>query len=65
MVKISPREREIVDLLAQGFYYKEIASRLGISIRTVINLAQNARRKTNTHNQTELVRHFYTVVQKY
>ena len=32
---LSPREREILDLLAQGYIYKEIADRLGIAYRTV------------------------------
>lgn len=32
---LSPREQEIVQLLAQGFLYKEIADQLGISTGTV------------------------------
>jgi DNA-binding NarL/FixJ family response regulator len=32
---LSPREREVLDHLAQGFLYKEIAGRLAISYETV------------------------------
>jgi RNA polymerase sigma factor (sigma-70 family) len=33
--RLTPRQREILTLLARGFYYKEIASALGISPATV------------------------------
>ena len=32
---LTPRQQEILTLLAQGFYYKEIADALGISHATV------------------------------
>lgn len=32
---LSPRERDILDMLAQGFMYKEIADKLGTSYATV------------------------------
>ena len=32
---LSPREKEVLDCLAQGFLYKEIADKLGISYETV------------------------------
>jgi DNA-binding NarL/FixJ family response regulator len=32
---LAPREREILDLLAQGFSYKEIADRLNVAFATV------------------------------
>lgn len=35
LARLSPREREIVQRLAQGFLYKEIADQLGISTGTV------------------------------
>jgi DNA-binding NarL/FixJ family response regulator len=35
MTALSPREQEILHLLAQGFLYKEIVDRLGISLGTV------------------------------
>ena len=33
--ELTPREREVLDLLAQGYAYKEIADRLSLSIHTV------------------------------
>lgn len=33
--ELTPREREILDLLMEGYRYKEIAGRLGISLDTV------------------------------
>jgi DNA-binding CsgD family transcriptional regulator len=32
---LSARETQVLDLLAQGFYYQEISDRLGISYATV------------------------------
>src|ERR1041384_1352989 len=32
---LSPREKEVLDLLSQGFMYKEISDKLGISFETV------------------------------
>ena len=33
--ELAPREREILDLLAQGFSYKEIADKLNVAFATV------------------------------
>jgi DNA-binding NarL/FixJ family response regulator len=35
MPALAPREREVLDFLAQGYYYKEIADALSISVQTV------------------------------
>jgi DNA-binding NarL/FixJ family response regulator len=35
MKKLTPRQQEILGLLAKGFYYKEIGAALGISPATV------------------------------
>ena len=35
-VNLSPREREVLELLACGYLYKEIADNLGISVATVV-----------------------------
>jgi DNA-binding NarL/FixJ family response regulator len=32
---LSPREREVLEMLARGFLYKEVAEALSISVRTV------------------------------
>ena len=35
IVELSPRERQGLELLAQGYSYKEIADQLGLSVTTV------------------------------
>lgn len=51
---ISPREIEIVQLLAKGFASKQIAATLYISKHTVDTHRRNLLRKTNTKNTLEL-----------
>ena len=42
---LSPREREVCGLIAEGALHKQIASRLGISVRTVHTHAYRAAAK--------------------
>ncbi|RLE85410.1 MAG: hypothetical protein DRJ67_08915, partial [Thermoprotei archaeon] len=42
---ISPREREVLELLRRGFSYREVAETLGVSYSTVKVLAYRLRRK--------------------
>ena len=53
---VSPREREIAELIAQGLTNREIADRLTISIRTVESHIYNARIKLDARNRHELAR---------
>jgi DNA-binding NarL/FixJ family response regulator len=53
--QLRPRERQILDLLAQGFLYKEIAQQLGISIDTVRTFIRSTYRKLDVHSRTEAV----------
>jgi DNA-binding NarL/FixJ family response regulator len=52
---ISPREEEILDLLAQGHLYKEIAHLLSISPDTVHNHLRKIYEKLQVHSRTEAV----------
>lgn len=52
---LTPREREIVEALAQGCQYKEIADRLEISISTVRTHLQRIYEKLQVGNRTEAV----------
>ncbi len=54
---LTPREQEIMRLLAEGISKKEIAQRLFISIKTVENHRANIMRKLDIHNAMELVRY--------
>ena len=50
---LSPREREILDLLAKGFRYKEIAAQLFISVETVRKHIRNIYGKLQVTSRTE------------
>ncbi len=53
---LSPREREVLKLLARGYAYKEIAGQLFISIKTVETHVSSVLRKTQKSNRYELSR---------
>jgi DNA-binding NarL/FixJ family response regulator len=52
---LTPRQRETVQLLAEGKSNKEVAATLGISIKTVEAHRANIMMKLNLHSVTELV----------
>ncbi|HXF99774.1 MAG TPA: response regulator transcription factor [Bacteroidota bacterium] len=56
---LSKREREVIDLLARGFLYKEIADRLGISQGTVHAHIHTIYEKLHVSNRTEAVNKVY------
>ncbi len=53
---LTPREREVLRLLARGYAYKEIASELFISVKTVESHASSVLRKLQLSNRHELTR---------
>ena len=53
---ISPREREVLELLVAGHHVAEIASELFISPHTVRNHLKALYRKFDVHSQLELIR---------
>lgn len=55
---LSPREREILELLANGDLYKEIAEKLNISITTVRSHIMHIYEKLHVHTRTEAVAKF-------
>jgi DNA-binding NarL/FixJ family response regulator len=52
---VTPREREVLALLAEGHSRSEIAERLVISPRTVGSHIQSLLTKFNVHSQTQMV----------
>jgi DNA-binding NarL/FixJ family response regulator len=52
---ISPRERQVLTLLASGFIYKEIGDQLGISMETVRTHVKNICLKMHVRNRVEAV----------
>jgi DNA-binding NarL/FixJ family response regulator len=55
---LSPREQEVLDCLAQGFLYKEIAEKLGISYETVHTYIRRIYEKLQVRTRTEAVAKF-------
>ncbi|MCF3649530.1 LuxR C-terminal-related transcriptional regulator [Synoicihabitans lomoniglobus] len=56
-VDLSPRERSVLSMLAEGLSSKEIAARLGLSMHTVVNHRSNLMRKTGLHRVAQLSRY--------
>jgi DNA-binding NarL/FixJ family response regulator len=55
--RLTVREREIVQLLAEGKSSKEVAVALGISVKTAETHRANIMRKLELHSVSELVRY--------
>jgi DNA-binding NarL/FixJ family response regulator len=52
---LGPREQQILDLLAQGFLYKEIAAKLGVSLFTVNAHIRSVYEKLHVHSRSQAV----------
>ena len=55
---LSTREQEVLDCLSQGFLYKEIAEKLGISYETVHTYIRRIYEKLQVRTRTEAVAKF-------
>jgi DNA-binding NarL/FixJ family response regulator len=55
---LSTREQEVLDCLSQGFLYKEIADKLGISYETVHTYIRRIYEKLQVRTRTEAVAKF-------
>jgi DNA-binding NarL/FixJ family response regulator len=53
--KLSDREQQVLEGLAKGFLYKQIAAQMGISMGTVRTYAQRIYEKLHVHTRTEAV----------
>jgi DNA-binding NarL/FixJ family response regulator len=56
---ISKKEREVIELLAKGFLYKEIGDKLGISLNTVKQHLHNIYKKLQVDNKTEAINKYF------
>ncbi len=54
LAKLTPREREVMQLIAKGNTNQDIAERLSIGIKTVETHRSNLMRKLNLHNTAEV-----------
>jgi len=55
MEQLTKREEEILSLLAQGYFYKEIADTMGVTIHTVKAHAHHVYEKLHVQSRTEAV----------
>ena len=55
---LTRREREVLEMLARGFYYKEITEALGISIFTVNTHVRHIYDKLHVHSRGQAVAKF-------
>ena len=55
---LSQREQEVLECLSQGFLYKEIAEKLGISYETVHTYIRRIYEKLQVRTRTEAVAKF-------
>ena len=55
MNTVTPKEKEVLTLLAQGLSSKEIANKLSISFHTVESHRKNLRFKFDAKNSSELI----------
>jgi len=55
---LTTREREVLDMLAQGFSYKEIAAQIGSSIHTINTHVRRIYEKLHVHSRGQAVAKF-------
>lgn len=55
--ELTPREQEVLTLIAEGLSNAEIADQLVISVKTVDRHRENIMRKLNLHNRVDLVKY--------
>ena len=53
--ELSPREKEVINHLADGYNYQEIADKIFISVDTVRHHIRNIYKKLHVHSQSEAV----------
>ena len=55
MENLSPREQEVLDLLAQGFLYKEIADQLTVSYATIRTHVERIYQKLRVRSRSQAI----------
>ena len=54
---LTPRQREVLELVADGLTSQKVAEKLGLSARTVDRHIENMLRRLKMHSRVELVRY--------
>jgi DNA-binding NarL/FixJ family response regulator len=60
LAQLSAREKEVLELLVEGLLYKEIATRLAISIETVKRHCFNIYQKLHVSNRSEAIHKYHS-----
>jgi len=55
LVRLTPREADVIGLIARGCTYSQVAERLGVSAHTVATHIKNAYRKLEVHSAAAAV----------
>ena len=55
--RLTEREREILKFIAEGYTSREIAAKLSISLKTVLNHRMRMMKKLDVHNRTGLIKY--------
>ncbi len=58
---MTPKEKEVLQLLAEGLSSKEIAGKLAISFHTVESHRKNLRQKFGARNVAEVITKAYAI----
>lgn len=61
---LSPREMEVLDLLAQGFLYKEIADQFGVSFSTIRTHIERIYHKLHVRSRAQAVARYLGPAEK-
>jgi DNA-binding NarL/FixJ family response regulator len=61
-VKMTPRERQVVNLIAEGLSNKEIAARLHIAVHTVKSHVRNVMEKLTLHSRLQIAAYAHSQV---
>lgn len=54
-MKLSPRQKQVLELIAEGYPKKQIAEQLNVSVTTVITHAQDAYKHLGAFNASHAV----------
>jgi DNA-binding NarL/FixJ family response regulator len=54
--RLTPREKQVLKLVAEGQSNKEIADTLGISVKTAMSHREHLMEKLDLHNRTDVIR---------
>ncbi|MFT3867827.1 MAG: response regulator transcription factor [Nibricoccus sp.] len=57
--QLSAREQQVLDLLAQGFLYKEIADKLSLNVFTVKTYTRRIYEKLHVHSRSQATAKYY------